>query len=999
MSERPHVLADLTRAFSEAVDDERALLALVADLIGQATGDACTVRLLSEDGSRLEPVSAYHPDPEGLKALRDAMARTDRRPDIGIWGPVMNERRPVRFTVTEEEAPASASPEQVAYLRAARIPGFVAAPLVARGRVIGGISLVRYGDAPPFTDDDEAFLADMADRAALAIDNARLLTAERAARTEAEQATAEAHAALAQRERAERLLEAADRSRLLLEATANGIYGIDHEGRCTFVNRVAAEALGWEPADLEGTLVHDLVHHHDAEGVPVPWEECPVHVTIDEGRETRVEGAAFWRKDGTVFPAEMAARPVVDGGTVVGAVVSFTDITERMRWAADIEAAREQALVLARLKSEFLATMSHEIRTPMNGVIGMAGLLLDTDLDPEQREYAETVRNSARALLAIINDILDFSKIEAGRLELEEVDFDLGAAAEEVGELLAEEAHAKGLELAMFVDPALPAAVRGDPGRLRQVLTNLVGNAVKFTDAGEVVVAARVAESGDEVVTVRFEVRDTGIGIADDLQEHLFDSFTQADASTTRRFGGTGLGLAISRRLVEMMGGRIGVDSEPGRGSTFWFTVPLARAAPAPALRRGKLSGTRVLVADDSAVNRTILAAQLEAWGMEPTLVASGAEAVAVAQAAAVGHPFEVVVTDFQMPGMDGIDLADVLNVALEPAPPVIVLSSAGGREVARGRGGDNCAAFLVKPARRSQLFDAIAVALGTAPERNRPSPGRPEPAVPEEARGRGMRILVADDNPVNQRLAALLLERMEYRVDTVGDGAEAVTAVFRGGYDAVVMDCEMPGMDGYQASGEIRRREAGSRHIPIVAVTASVLHTDVERALAAGMDAHVGKPIDRNELARTLARLLRDVDGPGDGTADRALAAQAEAADERVLDSVTVDQLKQLDGNGDIRELLQMFLRDAPALVDRLAVAAGRGDAAEAAAASHKLTGSAGAFGALRVVHLAQDVEAAARDGAVPGPAMVAALRSALDAAIRALVSQFGDAPPPPRT
>ena len=547
---------------------------------------------------------------------------------------------------------------------------------------------------------------------------------------------------------------------------------------------------------------------------------------------------------------------------VCGATVYGHKIKNQMEKSARALAqAHNGALESARLKSEFLANMSHEIRTPMNGVIGMTGLLLDTELTNEQREFAETIRSSGDMLLTIINDVLDFSKIEAGKLQFEQLDFVLTNAIEETIDLLAPRAHDKKLEFVSLVYKDVPLGLRGDPGRLRQVLTNLIGNAIKFTESGEVVVRAEKESEDAKRVTIRFSVSDTGIGISEAAQEKLFQPFTQADGSTTRKYGGTGLGLAISRQLVELMGGQIGLKSVIGKGSVFWFTASFEKQLEpvnTSPLDLNVLAGLRVLIVDDNMTNRKILSHQLGSRGMRHVEAESGKSALALLRsAAATDEAFDLAILDLMMPGMDGFELARIIK--RDPsiaATPLVMLTSYGERGGSAAAQQLGIAAYLAKPIRQAALFECLANVVRTPHAAKILALPTKAPAIEVKPASNKL-ILIAEDNVVNQKVAIRQLRKLGYRADAVANGREVLEALARIPYDLVLMDCQMPEMDGYEATAAIRRHEPAPQRTPVIAMTAHALEGDRARCIAAGMDDYVSKPVKPEELQRVLERYL----------------------------------------------------------------------------------------------------------------------------------------------
>jgi two-component system sensor histidine kinase/response regulator len=641
--------------------------------------------------------------------------------------------------------------------------------------------------------------------------------------------------------------------RTLVDHVPDCMYAKDTESRFLIANQAVANIMGVrDPQDLIGKTDFDfyppeLANQYRRDEISILESGQAI---INREEKASISADLRWLLTTKV--------PLLDDlGKVVGLVGIGRDITKRKETERLLVEAKEAAESASRAKSEFLANMSHEIRTPMNGVLGMTDLALDTELLPEQREYLTTVKSCAESLLTVINDVLDFSKIEAGKLDLDSVEFCLRETLEDTIRALSPRAFQKGLELITDVGPLVPEVVVGDPLRLRQIVVNLVGNAIKFTAEGEVKLMVRVEERGEGTVNLRFTVADTGMGIPLEKQRLIFEAFAQADASTTRKFGGTGLGLAISARLTELMGGRIWVESEPGRGSRFHVALRLgvaanqrAAAAPMP-----ELEALRILIVDDNASNRTFLHDLLQRWRMRP-LVAEGAQdaLACLARAQAAGDPVRLVLTDYEMPEVDGLELAR--RIRQDPVladVPILMLSSAPQK-------GDSAAcrelrigSYLVKPIRQSELRKAIGNTLRPGDARRQAAPAEDKKRPPERA----LSVLVAEDNAVNQRVAVRLLEKEGHRVTLANNGLEALEALERAAFDVVLMDVQMPELDGFEATRRLREREQPqARRVPVIALTAHVMKGDRELCLAAGMDAYVSKPLQRRELLDTIERV-----------------------------------------------------------------------------------------------------------------------------------------------
>jgi PAS domain S-box-containing protein len=761
---------------------------------------------------------------------------------------------------------------------------------------------------------------------------------------------------------AQELRESEERYRSLIDSASDMIYRVDVQGYFTFVNPVATRVMHRTLTDLLGLHYRELVEpesRDDVERFYVDQIQRRVAHTYFEFPARSGDGSRVW--------IGQNVQLLIDRDQVIGLQAVARDITERKRADAEIAKARDAALASDRLKSEFVANVSHELRTPMNGILGLTELLLETDLTPEQRDHAVTVRECGETLLVLLNDILDLSKVAAGKLDIQTLAFEPRVLVQQTADLFGDRARRKGVDLVCLVHHDVPDRVLGDPGRVRQILTNLLGNAVKFTDAGEITVRVASERTVGPGLLLRLEVADTGIGVSPEASAQLFQPFVQADGSITRKYGGTGLGLVISKQLAELMGGEMGMTSQAGQGSTFWFTVRTTPVAPQPncGSARANLEGLRMIVLDDSVSGRRWLRDLLDSWGINTTETDTTDCALQALRTAAAGsdRPFDAVLARLRQPGESVLDFAEAAHgEGLLPQTRMILISG-------RGQPGDSqraqrlgASAYLTQPISSTDLFNCLVTVFGasteaastaaTVPLVTRHWLGEQQDAMKET-------LLVVEDNPVNQKVMVGFLSKLGYRAELATNGAEALDALRRTRYSLVLMDSQMPGMDGFATTAEIRRREGDARRTVIVCVTARAMKGERERCLAAGMDDYISKPVSVDRLATVLERWLTPppLQRPA-GTGENAIPRQRDH--EHSVDPQALARLRELETDvpGLVSDVLSAFLRDTPGRIEQIRAAFSMADAATLERAAHGLKGSASAVGAGRLTQLSAEIE-----------------------------------------
>ena len=783
---------------------------------------------------------------------------------------------------------------------------------------------------------------------------------------------------IAERKRAEELF------RLVVDSAPNGLLMIDCQGTIILANLQMEKMFGYDKQDLLGRPIETLI----------PERYRGHHLSHRENFFTDPKARAMGagrdlfglRKDGSEFPVEIGLNPVEtpDGTHVLASII---DITGRKLVEQELKLTKEAAEAANEAKSAFLANISHEIRTPMTGITGMAGLLDDTELTPQQREYCEVIRRSGDALLTIINEVLDFSKVESGEIELEVIDFDLRSSVDDITALFAQQAADRGIELIQFIHHDVPTNLRGDPGRLRQILSNLVGNALKFTAKGEVVVRVNVVEETPTHALLRFEITDTGIGIAKDKYAKLFNVFSQADASITRKYGGTGLGLVLCKKFVDLMDGQIGFTSEIGTGSCFWLTLKLLKSVQPAAPARSDLQGLKVLIAEGNSTSRAVLEHYLESFGIATQSAPDAISALELLLASLYsGGPYDVVVLDVTLSGGNGPELATVIRQdARFNATKLLLLTSAGKRgdaAIAQQAGID---AYLTKPLGRSQLSECLTILTGKAPQDSSHASLITMHSLAEQKSQRRLRVLVADDNHINQKVTTSLLTNMGHRADFVSNGKEAVEAFKLIPYDIVLMDLQMPEMDGFEASRQIRmlKHQEGLQSA-VIAITAHARKEDRDKCLAWGFDDYVSKPIVPRELKAAIERMMiksgsnqtsqSPARGGNDGDVINLTGALTNVEGDRVL----------------FGKITRMFLVQYPVLLAEIHRALSSEESSALTGAIHTLGSSAGQVGANRVLRLARNIEEfGERRDLTKVPATLAALEAEIESVKSVLVQQ----------